>query len=155
MDDFGSKILDITRRLLAYDTSLCTAVFLGELQLLLPSPDLVGKLNQQKTDDESDLALLAPADRFLVELIKIPFLSARIEGMLYRAQFAEKYADLLKEANQLYRACESLRSAKHFAQLLKLILMLGNYMNAQGWNGGAFGFRIGSINRVRYLLSVG
>jgi hypothetical protein len=32
----------------------------------------------------------------------------------------------------------------------QLILLFGNFMNANGNKGGAFGFRVGSINRVRF-----
>lgn len=45
-------------------------------------------------------------------------------------------------------AAKGLRDAKHFRELLNLILMLGNYMNGGGHNGGAFGFKIASINKV-------
>jgi hypothetical protein len=36
-------------------------------------------------------------------------------------------------------------------QLEQLILLIGNYMNGTGIKGGAFGFRISSINKVIYL----
>jgi hypothetical protein len=58
-------------------------------------------------------------------------------------------------------------SASHFKELLnvrppfsirrafltvcahkQLILLVGNYMNGTGIKGGAFGFRVGSINKV-------
>ena len=45
-------------------------------------------------------------------------------------------------------ACENLRDAKLFRQLLNIILMMGNYLNATNYAGGAFGFKIASINRV-------
>ena len=32
---------------------------------------------------------------------------------------------------------------------LQLILLIGNYMNGTGVKGGAFGFKVSSINRVR------
>lgn len=31
---------------------------------------------------------------------------------------------------------------------MKLILLIGNYMNGTGVKGGAFGFRVSSINKV-------
>ena len=31
----------------------------------------------------------------------------------------------------------------------QLILLVGNYMNGTGVKGGAFGFRVSSINKVR------
>lgn len=36
---------------------------------------------------------------------------------------------------------------------MKLILLIGNYMNGTGIKGGAFGFRVSSINKVHILGS--
>jgi hypothetical protein len=39
---------------------------------------------------------------------------------------------------------------KYFADSFsQLILLVGNYMNGTGIKGGAYGFRISSINKVR------
>ncbi len=38
--------------------------------------------------------------------------------------------------------------------LLQLILLIGNYMNGTGIKGGAFGFRVSSINKVCNALSL-
>lgn len=35
----------------------------------------------------------------------------------------------------------------------QLILLIGNYMNGTGVKGGAFGFRVSSINKVRHESS--
>lgn len=35
--------------------------------------------------------------------------------------------------------------------LAQLILMVGNYLNGNSYAGGAFGFKIASINKVRLL----
>lgn len=32
---------------------------------------------------------------------------------------------------------------------MQLILLVGNYMNGTGVKGGAFGFRVSSINKVK------
>lgn len=45
-------------------------------------------------------------------------------------------------------ACLDLRDAKLFKELLNIILTMGNYLNGTNYAGGAFGFKIASINRV-------
>jgi cytokinesis protein len=65
-------------------------------------------------------------------------------------------------------AGDALLHAKHFKEVLnvgsglkvfilskiyfQLILMIGNYMNGTGIKGGAFGFRVSSINKVNASL---
>lgn len=51
----------------------------------------------------------------------------------------------------LTRACTDLKEAKHFRELLNVILVMGNYLNGTNYAGGAFGFKVASINRVRRL----
>jgi Formin Homology 2 Domain len=51
---------------------------------------------------------------------------------------------------KILEACQALSkdTAVQFHRLLQLILLFGNYMNSAGAKGGAFGFRIASINKV-------
>lgn len=92
--DMVSKLLAIVRGIYICNDELCTDVFLTELLPMLPNPQLQGKLNQHKTEDEAQLAQLHPADRFLVELMKIEHLTIRVNGMLFRQTFPENYATL-------------------------------------------------------------
>lgn len=43
---------------------------------------------------------------------------------------------------------DSLRHSESFKELLCIILMLGNYMNGTSFQGGAFGMRVSSINKL-------
>ncbi|SAM05332.1 hypothetical protein [Absidia glauca] len=45
-------------------------------------------------------------------------------------------------------ATVSLKEASSFKELLQLILLLGNFLNGNTYRGGAFGVRIGSINKL-------
>lgn len=150
----GARVRDVSERLLRYDESLCTENFLGELQAMLPNPTVVGKLNQYRTADESVLATLHVADRFMVELIKIDHIKDRIDGMLYRTSFSETLEWLSTNAKTVFQAAQAVQEATHFGELLRLMLILGNYMNGSGYNGGAFGFKISSINRVSHVVGV-
>jgi len=57
-------------------------------------------------------------------------------------------SSLLQSILAISAASKGLKNAKYFKELLNLILMLGNYMNGGSHNGGAFGFKIASINKV-------
>jgi cytokinesis protein len=53
----------------------------------------------------------------------------------------------------LQEACNDLRDAKQFKALLNVILQMGNYINGSNYAGGAWGFKLSSINRVRLALA--
>lgn len=74
----------------------------------------------------------------------------------------------IQSARKLYDASDSLLRAENFKEVMRvgvlnlvlscyipdvirfqLILLIGNYMNNTGHKGGAFGFKVSSINKVR------
>ncbi|EJD02078.1 uncharacterized protein FOMMEDRAFT_87486 [Fomitiporia mediterranea MF3/22] len=139
---------EIALKIEQFDKDLCTETFLRELKNLLPTPEQVGKLNIYRNADAVELSGLHPADRLMVKLIQIDRLGPRIEAMLYRITFDESRSLLDQGARKLIDAGSGLLDAKHFKELLSLILLIGNYMNGTGVKGGAFGFRVSSINKA-------
>ncbi|TIB07010.1 hypothetical protein E3P89_04075 [Wallemia ichthyophaga] len=138
----------IASKILSFDEDFCTQTFLSELKPVLPTPEQAGKLAPYKDAGPEVLVTLHPADRLMVQLIKIERMGPRIEGMLYKSVFEEVYSILSESVDVVHEASESLMSAPRFIEMLKLVLLIGNYMNAQGVKGGAFGFKITSLNKM-------
>lgn len=72
----------------------------------------------------------------------------RIQFMLFRVQFWEKFDQLERNMTIVLNVSDALKNSKSFKQLLCLILVLGNFMNASSLQGGAFGMRISSLNKL-------
>jgi cytokinesis protein len=130
-----------------------------------------GKLLTHSADTDAELELLHGADRLMVRLIQLPHLADRVKGMLFQVRFAQNM-ELLKQVRRpsfssiikppriiltmtrlqsldlLNNACDDLRLATKFQQLMHVILHFGNFMNGTNYAGGAHGFRVGSINRM-------
>lgn len=53
-------------------------------------------LKQHSAESPEEMALLHPADRLMLRLIKIPHLADRIKGMLYQVSFDETVSLLEK-----------------------------------------------------------
>lgn len=68
--------------------------------------------------------------------------------MRFFSEFQIKMAELKQDVDHLCAACEELRSSKRFAELLAVILVLGNDIN--GVDGGATvdGFTVDSLSRL-------
>ncbi|KAG8899897.1 hypothetical protein FRB99_006387 [Tulasnella sp. 403] len=129
-------------------------LFLSELKPVLPSPEQVGKLNVYRNSSEEELQVLHPSDRLMVQLIKINRLAPRLDGMLYKVMFEEQASLLEEGAKKLHEAGEALMNAENFKEVMRLILLIGNYMNGTGVKGGAFGFKVSSINKLVDTKSV-
>ncbi|KAI6038969.1 hypothetical protein EDC04DRAFT_3112644 [Pisolithus marmoratus] len=145
---------EIARKIQQFDQDMCTEVFLRELKPVLPTPEQVGKLNVYRNAEPEELAGLHASDRLMVKLIQIKRLGPRIEGMLYKCKFEEQWLLLDDGTQKVAEACDVLMHAKHFKEVLNLILMIGNYMNGTGIKGGAFGFKLvdtKSVNNTTLL----
>jgi cytokinesis protein len=80
----------------------------------------IGKLNVYRNSDAKELAELHPADRLMVKLIQIERLGSRIEGMLYRRAFEERWSLLDDGAAKLFEAGQALLEARTFKELLSV-----------------------------------
>jgi cytokinesis protein len=139
------------------------------------TPAQISLLKQQNAETPDELLLIHPADRLMIRLIKIPYLADRLKGMQFKVNFEETitllekvscpsnvdvWVQKLMMSNPmtqavvlLQEACNDLREAKQFKALLNVILQLGNYINGSNYAGGAWGFKLSSINRVRLALA--
>jgi cytokinesis protein len=122
--------------------------FLEELLRHYPESEVKGQLGEYRNASDEELRLLHPADRLVVLLMTVPHLKDKVKGLLYMTKYREA-VDIIKEgATRVREGSETLMQAPNFAKLLSLILMMGNFLNSSGMQGGAFGFKISSINKL-------
>ncbi|KAI8972343.1 hypothetical protein BDB01DRAFT_810325 [Pilobolus umbonatus] len=95
-----------------------------------------------------DIERLGVPEKFCLQMMKVKRLKERLECMLFKATFWERYTLLHKQMTSVYNASLALKDAKHFKELLHLVLLLGNFLNGNTNRGGAFGIKIASINRL-------
>lgn len=151
--NFTDQVSRLIHRLLQVDDDLCTDAFLEQLKPVLPTPEDVGKLSTYKGASEEIMETLNRADRFMVALIQVYRPAARISGLLFRATFEENATSLRRRTSAIREGCEALQSEKapRLRDLLNIALTLGNFLNAN-IKGGAYGFRLSSLNKVSYDL---
>ncbi|KAJ3416224.1 hypothetical protein HDV05_002514 [Chytridiales sp. JEL 0842] len=104
---------------------------------------------------EGDVEKLRRAERFKLEMLKVPQSKLRLETFQFKLTFDEKFRSLDQEISIGLSATTSLKNAEKFVGLLKVILTMGNYMNTGSRNGSAHGFKITSINKLADTKVVG
>jgi len=126
-----------------FDQSLLT-----ELLRYYPESETKGRLGEYKNASDEQLRLLHPADRLVVLLMTVPHLKDKVKGMLYKTKYQDT-VDLIRSGlNKIRDGAEAIMDAPNFAKLLSVVLLFGNYLNATGIKGGAYGFKISSINKL-------
>ncbi|KAI7872585.1 hypothetical protein BDF14DRAFT_1754945 [Spinellus fusiger] len=135
--------------ILTFDQALCTERFLGNLIACLPnkSDDLKAIETYMKKSEEECNVLDIP-ERFIITMLRMYRFENRVRFMLLKVQFWERYEHLMQSMKLITNVSDSLRCSKSMKELLHIILIVGNYMNALSFQGGAFGVKIESLSKL-------
>jgi hypothetical protein len=68
--------------------------------------------------------------------------------MIYRRKSEIDLAEIRPELDALWNASRELRQCQKFKQVLKVVLAIGNVLNASSFRGGARGFQLDSLAKV-------
>ncbi|KAG0290883.1 Dishevelled associated activator of morphogenesis 2 [Dissophora globulifera] len=139
---------EIRHAIFRMDEEFMSLVQLTNLLKYVPDAEETGKLLEYKDAPEDVKLQLGRAEAFFVEVLKIERYPQRLEGLKFKVTFKSLLDGVNESISAIAAASRGLRNAQYFKELLNLILMLGNYMNGGGHNGGAFGFKIASINKL-------
>ncbi|KAJ2713086.1 hypothetical protein H4R19_002425, partial [Coemansia spiralis] len=137
---------DIRRGLLRMDTAVVTENVLKQLLTYVPTPEERGLLSAYQ--GRPDRKRLAKADRFFLETMKVWRYEQRLRVTMTWSAWPETFRDLQTDIGAVMTAAHAVSTSKHFPQVLEVVLSIGNFMNGSGFRGGAFGFKIASLNRL-------
>lgn len=79
----------------------------------------------------------------------VPFLQERLSCFLYKKRFDITIGEVSTQLLLLENALKSLRESKNLKRVLELVLAMGNYMNGGSAKGGASGFKLDTLSKLR------
>ncbi|KAF5733933.1 formin-like protein 2 [Tripterygium wilfordii] len=112
---------------------------------MAPTKEEERKLKEYKDDSPFKLG---PAEKFLREVLDIPFAFKRVEAMLYIANFDTEVEYLERSFETLQTACAELRNSRMFLKLLEAVLKTGNRMNVGTNRGDAHAFKLDTLLKL-------
>ncbi|BDA49172.1 probable disheveled-associated activator of morphogenesis 1 at N-terminal half [Coccomyxa sp. Obi] len=122
---------------------------LAGLLLCLPNAEDVQRLKGAPTDT----AQLGMAEQFMLAMMSIPQVEQRLQAAQFQQQFGGREAAARAEVATLRGACEEVRGNRTLPVLLKMSLAAGNFLNWGNRAGGAAGFQIESLLKLKGLRS--
>ncbi|XP_041128327.1 FH2 domain-containing protein 1-like [Polyodon spathula] len=117
---------------------------LQELCKLLPEDGEVKKLRAFR----GSLTRLTEADLFMVLLVQVPSYKERLQCMVLKEEFTPHIENLKYAICTMTFAARELLNCVDLHTVIRLVLKLGNYMNAGGYAGSAVGFRMTSLLKL-------
>ncbi|XP_077361063.1 FH2 domain-containing protein 1-like [Festucalex cinctus] len=122
----------------------CDGGKLTELCKLLPEESEV----KQLLSFSGNLSLLSEADRFMVQLVKVPRYEELLKTMVLRQEFSPLMEEVSKSLAVMIKAANELLDCDDLHSFIRLVLKAGNYMNAGGYSANAIGFRMTSLLKL-------
>ncbi|XP_073133878.1 formin-like protein 5 [Henckelia pumila] len=154
IDPKKSQNLSILLKALNLTTEkLCDALTEGT-ELL---PELIQTLLKMAPTAEEETKLiqytgkvsrLSSAERFLKDLVDIPFAFKRLESLLFMCTLNEELSMLKESFVVLEEACTELRKSRLFLKLLEAVLKTGNRLNDGTFRGGAEAFKLDTLLKL-------
>ncbi|KAI0034599.1 hypothetical protein K488DRAFT_83894, partial [Vararia minispora EC-137] len=140
---------DIRRALLSLDDERLTTDDLKAIGRQLPTTEEVARLS-----DFGDVSRLAKADQFFFEIMTIPHLGTRLECMIFRRRLELDVEELRPELDILRNASREVKGPPGPASAFQAVLSVGNALNGSTFRGGARGFKLDALLKLRETKTV-
>ncbi|CAH0559409.1 unnamed protein product [Brassicogethes aeneus] len=95
-----------------------------------------------------DFSKLGNAEKFLIQLTNLSNYKLRIESMLLKEEFAFNMGYLQPSINSMIIAAQDLMTNKPLKEVLYMVLIAGNFLNAGGYAGDAAGVKLTSLQKI-------
>jgi len=118
-----------------------------QLSQVLPSKDDLTNIDNY-LQNGGDIARLGPAERFAMELNKVPQIANLLQAFSFKLSFEPKKIDIKPAIETLKKASKELAGSQKFAQLLEYVLEVGNFVNENTPRGGTVGFKYSSLLKI-------
>ena len=96
---------------------------------------------------------MSKVEIFFHALVDIPRIGARLECIHAFHSFGQEFDSVRGQVATIYIATQQVMRSKKFRRLLEIILAVGNFMNGKTRNGGAFGFQLSSLTKLKETKS--
>ncbi|XP_068448314.1 protein diaphanous homolog 2 isoform X1 [Clinocottus analis] len=97
---------------------------------------------------------LVESEQFGIVMSSVKLLRPRLNGILFKLTFEEQVNNIRPDIMNVTFACEEVKKSESLSQLLELVLLVGNYMNAGSRNAQTFGFNINFLCKLRDTKSI-
>lgn len=90
-------------------------------------------------------------EAFVYSVISIPDYEDRLRAVQFKLQLDERLTALGRAVQQLGAACDEVERSRDLQAVLKVVLAVGNFMNHGGKVGGASGFRVDALPKLKLV----
>jgi len=140
---------EVKKALMELDTQILDIDKLQALSDNMPLPEDFALVKGY----EGDKSKLGGAAKFVMEMASIYRCEQRVNALLFKAGFEERFKEVNDEIKSVKEATHGVRHNPNIIKLMEIILALGNYLNGTSPRGGIFGFKLNSVLKLMEIKS--
>ncbi|KAL7598355.1 hypothetical protein Lser_V15G22684 [Lactuca serriola] len=144
LQDIKLPIADITNAILALDSSALSADQVYDLTELCPTNEEMEMITNHTREKET----LGECEQLFLECAKIPRIDSKLQVFAFAITFTRRVKNFRDTLNIIKDATKEIMESTKLAKIMRIILKLGNKLNAGIAQGSAKGFKLGSLNRL-------
>ncbi|XP_042859347.1 inverted formin-2-like [Penaeus japonicus] len=111
---------------------------------ILPEDEEVNMIR----DFNDDVEKLGSAERFYLELVKVPHYQVRLQGMIQMEEVKPAVEELKPQISMILKVSDQILSNESIRDFFAYILTLGNFINMGSYAGNALGFRLNTVSKL-------
>ncbi len=120
------------------------------LRAQAPSAEDINTLKEFDGDKEK----LGKVEKFFLQCMSIPRYAQRLDCWVFKLSYASESHALSSTLDTINAACKQVESSGSLLKLMKIILAVGNFLNAGTPRGGAYGFKIDVLKKFSELKDI-
>eukprot|EP01116_Phalansterium_solitarium_P008805 TRINITY_DN2276_c0_g5_i1.p1 TRINITY_DN2276_c0_g5~~TRINITY_DN2276_c0_g5_i1.p1 ORF type:complete len:948 (-),score=328.88 TRINITY_DN2276_c0_g5_i1:72-2915(-) len=136
-------IEEIRAALIALDETKISIEVLAGLRRLVPTKEEIELLKDHPDKDNFGFA-----ERFFYSIMSIPRYADRMQSWLFKMRFAALAADAASQLEVVTKACVQVRTSTKLAEVLEVVLAMGNFINGNQAKQSYYGFRIDGLSKL-------
>ncbi|EGR31424.1 hypothetical protein IMG5_110120 [Ichthyophthirius multifiliis] len=135
----------IVESLIKYDLQILTQGIVITLLASLPNEAECNLIQNY----EGEIDQLSDADKYFKLLVEnVQGYEERLQALKFKYIFQESYQETLNKVKKINFFFKNLMEDKNLFKILEYALAIGNFLNGTGFKGGAWGFKIQSLERI-------
>ncbi|OHT16046.1 hypothetical protein TRFO_13540 [Tritrichomonas foetus] len=123
---------------------------LSALKANLPTPEEIGAVEAY----DGDPNLLGKAEQFVLAVSKVKLLNLHVDFLYLKKTFETQMGDIEEPINTIKGGIKAINTSPKLRELLSLLLRIGNFINGGTNRGGAYGFKLDFLDKVREIRTV-
>jgi hypothetical protein len=134
-----------------FEEEKLTLEMIDKIISLAPNSEEIEKLRDYK----GDINVLSNGERFCMALMNVNRFLSRLECIKYKKMIDAEKEEILNKIKVLREGIISIKGSKNFKNVLKCILVIGNYLNSDTAKGNAQGVSVNTLAMLEGVKGIG